>query len=236
MPRRRPVRRNPSLPFDPAPVLWILGGTAAAYFLLSSLGGDAQADDLGLGIPGPDGAQPFPLYTGDDPYDGVIGVRPTGQRYEAVHAPLFANSRAGHCEYVRAMVAALGNLGLLSGRPALLYTAHTARENAYGTSLYNNNVGNVKAYGEAPWYAHPVQHRAYVSYPTFEAGVAVNVGIIRDRSRYAGPWAKLQAGDDSWYGDLGRAGYYENSGESYESHQQEYSSIFVPYVTRCAGA
>ena len=130
--------------------------------------------------------------------------RATGFEFDAVHLPRqFTNT----CEFVTYMRGLLAGSGL-TGRPAQLFIAHVGRETGFGRGVYDNAFGNVKEYGGGPWFrlSDGLQYRAYGS-P--RAGAEGAISTIRDSARYRGAWAKLVAGDRTWYSTLGLSGYYQ---------------------------
>ncbi len=133
-------------------------------------------------------------------------------RTRSTHYP---DSQAGRDAFARDLLRALANVGL-TGEPAVLFAAHLIREvggNAYG--LFNFNFGNIKAVGNPPRkpYYRLTDRLGYTdwyrAYDSLEDGIADAVAFVRDRRLFAGAWAKLQAGDPTWYGTLGLEGYYE---------------------------
>ena len=158
--------------------------------------------------------------------------------------PEFRRGQA--CDFVRYARGLLGPLGL-SGAPADLFVAHVARECGFGQSVYDYNFGNVRAFASTaqPWYRNPHNGLPYRAYPSAHDGMAKMVAVVARSSNAVRQraWAKLLAGDRTWYGDLGLSGYYETRDASGRwvpvtpatvgEHQADYDQTLAT-VTRCA--
>lgn len=205
------LRERPKEPIHGLLGAIVLGAVVGAVALRSKTSA-AQTSEERAPEPGAPGSAPRPFR--GDPHDGdhtmapdgrVVAHRtPPGPRYEAeVLAPAGQGDRA---RWLRDVVGRLEELGL-SRASAVLFAAHVARETGYGRHLYGHNPGNVKQFGDGPWHRLP-DGEPYITYPTPEAGLSANLALL-DRARYAEARRLLLAGDPSWYGALGLAGYYE---------------------------
>ncbi len=140
------------------------------------------------------------------------GGRATGIEFPRIHAPRQWTS-AQVCDFVKYMKDLLAGSGL-TGRPAQLFAAHVGRETRFGQQVYNNAFGNVKEYGDGPWYRHS-DNLQYKSFLSPRSGINAAMAKIRDSSRvhdghsYRSAWARLEAGEKTWYSELGLAGYYQ---------------------------
>jgi hypothetical protein len=188
---------------------WAAGAVGGALLLS---GGSAEAST------GPQ-STPFPS-AHTDPH----GHRtPPGREVAMTRAPFIANGR----EFVAHVIPRLEGLGL-SHEQAILFAAHLARETGSGRYVWCNDWGNIKAYAawHGDWYRLGPTGDAYEpfrAYATSENGLAAGVSFIRG-SRYTEPWRLLQANDPTWYGALGRAGYY---GGDPDAAQREYDSLLT---------
>lgn len=156
----------------------------------------------------------------------------------------FPASTAGHVAYAKWIVPVLERIGL-SQDAAILFAAHLGRETGYGRSIWNYNIGNIKA-GSNPsrpwfWLTDARNHRdKYRWYSNAEDGVADAVKLVRDGAggRYLEAWNMLLSGDTNWYGKLGLLGYYEgppdpdnlarsthHTEETIVAPQQEYDGV-----------
>jgi hypothetical protein len=129
-----------------------------------------------------------------------------------VHAPpAHANTAEGRAAWTHYIVAGLERNGL-SRRAAILVATHLAIETGWGQASWNNNLGNIKFYGnDGPFYVlrDNLQFTdRYVSYPSIEAGLGGYLTLLK-KPLYAAAWSKLLAGDIAWYTALGLAGYFE---------------------------
>lgn len=132
---------------------------------------------------------------------------------QKIRAPGFMGGRQGHIDFVQTIVAGLMGIGL-SFDQALLFTAHLARETGWGQYTWNNNFGNIKGQNPDTGNYYVLTDRLgftdrYRAYSDVASGLGGAVGLIRDRPRYQGAWAKLLAVDPDWYSQLGIEGYYE---------------------------
>lgn len=123
-----------------------------------------------------------------------------------------SNSTSSRANFVKTTISHLRRQGL-SHEQAILFTAHLARETGWGKFVVRNNFGNIKVgswTGESFWLTDRRGYRClYRAYATPEDGLRDNLTLIQDSARYRRSWALLQAGDASWYGQLGLDGYYE---------------------------
>lgn len=139
-------------------------------------------------------------------------VTPVGPEYVAEKMPHY--DAAQRCDFVRMLRRELA--AILPPAAVDLFAAHVGRETGFGRSVYCFNFGNIRAFAatDAPWCRLPNGYpfRAYMS----EAdGLRAAVDLIARRGgRYAGAYAKLLAGDATWYATLGLAGYYEVDGRA----------------------
>jgi hypothetical protein len=139
-------------------------------------------------------------YAGDPAADAGGARTPPGQRVVKVStAP-----PGDRCARLQALLQVLVDAGL-RGRPAVLFLAHVARETGYGEDVWNWNVGNLKEWADGPWYRHSGQ--PYSAFGSALEGAHAAIAFL-DRARYAEARRRLMAGDASWYGELGLAGYY----------------------------
>jgi hypothetical protein len=146
---------------------------------------------------------PLEPYSGDPAADANGHRTPSGPRVVKKQIPPYPGDR---CTSVRSILATVQQAGL-SGRAAVLFTAHISRETGYGNSVKNNCWPNVKAPATgSPWFRH--SDEPYTAFPTSLAGMRRALEIL-DLSRYASAKRKLLAGDKTWYSDLGIGGYYE---------------------------
>lgn len=208
--------------------LLIAGATAAGVYLVTRGAGGATYRGTVPGIRGFDEASLVPA---TERSYGTIN--PRGPEYQVKPLPgRWPQHWEGRCDFVRYMTALFGQLGL-NQRSAALLTGKVIREVGWGTGVWNNAFGNVKAYGDLPW------HRLsdglpYRSFPTARDGARYLIEFLRDgrenRGQYKPAWQKLAAGDLTWYGDVGRAGYYEGNPTL---AQQEYNAIVNLMATRC---
>jgi hypothetical protein len=170
--------------------------------------------------------EPTPVHT--DPH----GHRtPPGPEWRAEHQPRqWPATAAGRAAFVRYAVPLFAAAAGLPQASAVLFVAHVARETGFGRAVWNNAWGNIKQYGPAAWPWHRLaDQEPYKSFLTPQAGAAYAVRLVQQR--WPGPYAKLRAGDATWYGDLGRGGYYEGDPAA---AQQEYDTVFLPVVRRYA--
>lgn len=183
--------------------LLVAGGAVAAVLLLRP--GDAYA------------AAAWPARRSP----GTTGARnPPGPEYEVKHLPADWSGR--RCDFVKYMRGLLVGEGL-TGPVADLFVAHVARETGWGRAIWNHNFGNIKQFGAGPWHRLS-DGQPYVTYPSARAGIHDNVTFLRDRNngRYRAAWAKLVGGDPTWYGTMGRLGYYEGDPDA---GQLQYDAI-----------
>lgn len=153
---------------------------------------------------------------------------PPGPEYEPRHLPkAFADSPAGRREFVAYMLDMLAGEGL-TGEPAILFTAHVGRETGFGKSVYGDNWGNIKQYGDGPWH-RLADGQPYRTYTSPRAGIRDNIEFLRDRNggRYRRAWEMLLAGNPNWYGQMGLSGYYECGGAG-DRHTCTSDEISVP--------
>lgn len=161
---------------------------------------------------------------------GTTGSRtPRGPEYEPQHLPMqFPATAAGRCTFVRYMLGLLAGEGL-TGEPAILFTAHVARETGFGHSVYNENFGNIKQFDNTtPWHRLS-DGQPYKTYPSARAGIHDNVAFLRDRNggRYRDAWNALLSGNINWYGMMGLDGYFE-CGPAGDRHTCTTGEIAVP--------
>lgn len=130
--------------------------------------------------------------------------------------PHFTRNTAGHIQFTAYMIPLLMEHGL-SREAAILFTAHLARETAYGSAVQNYNFGNLKTGQSSPqhpyyWLTDRLGRRdTYRAFDNAHDGLEEDIRFIRDKNggRYKNAWAMLLAGDPNWYGRLGLDGYYE---------------------------
>jgi hypothetical protein len=120
----------------------------------------------------------------------------------------------------------------------VLLVAHWCRETGCGDDELNWNVGKVRAFASTrePWYYDPRTGLPWRAYDDEPAGVRGGLDVIRRGARYVDAWAKLRAGDVTWYTALGEGGYYSDralTAEQLARHQADYESILAT-VERCA--
>lgn len=122
------------------------------------------------------------------------------------------DNRVGHAAWAHYVVAGLQRAGL-AREQALLFAAHLARESGWGGNVFNFNFGNIKDYRANGTFYVLTDNLSYtdryIAFPTIEAGLAYSVDLVRRLALYRRSWAKLMAGDPTWYGQLGLDGYYE---------------------------
>lgn len=143
------------------------------------------------------------------------GWRGTSEEHPAEIVAQFPRTEQGRIAFAKWLVPVLEQIGL-SHESAILFAAHLARETGYGGSIWNYNIGNIKA-GNNPskpwfWLTDRLDHRdKYRWYSNAVDGVADAVKLVRDGAggRYKTAWNMLMAGDSNWYGTLGLEGYYE---------------------------
>jgi hypothetical protein len=185
------------------------------------------------------------LYPGD-PHNGNVTVdshgvshthrTPNGPRYKVAQLPTRSGS---FCDWVNSMRMLLARQGL-TGQAADFVIAHWDRETGNGRYLWNNSFGNAKQYDQyrpgGAWF-RLTDGEPYASYDTADAGVAAQLSLLRS-PHYAPAFAKLMAGDPTWYGDLGRLRYYgdANTPEGIEAAAQrgqaQYNAL-LPNVQAC---
>lgn len=188
------------LEVTPLKVAVVAGGAGLTFFLLARRGEAAEI--------------PLPQ---ELPHDLTVDV-PRGWHGEVVELstikqPSFPNTTAGHIAFVKYMIPVLMSLGM-SHESAVLFTAHKARETGWGKAVFRYNFGNIKVgspmKGPYFWLTDRRGFRdKYRAYYTPEDGIQDNITLIQKLTRYRKSWAMLQAGDISWYGQLGLDGYYE---------------------------
>jgi len=149
-------------------------------------------------------------------------VVPKGPEYQATNLPPRERFRTA-CDFVKYLREMLPRVGL-DGPAVDLFIAHLGRETGFGRGsadrggkslgVYDYNFGNKRAFGptDAPWYRH-VDGLPYRAYLSAAEGLRAMVDIVADNDRYTAAWLKLQAGDETWYSELGVAGYYETHDE-----------------------
>jgi len=136
-----------------------------------------------------------------------IGRRPSGPEWRLEHQPYaWPRTESGRRSFTRYLARKLIEQELLPPQAVALFIAHTARETGYGSAVWWNNFGNEKQYWKGPWFN--LAGQPYIAFETPEHGLAHAVNRIR--RQWPRPFAKMLAGDLTWYGDLGIAGYYEN--------------------------
>jgi len=168
---------------------WFMGGVVGATLLLARI---------------PFGSDEAPALVATP---SVGRVTPPGPEYERQHLPA---PPANYCEFVRSTRDLLARIGL-TGPGADLFIAHLGRESGFGRTVYNYNWANIRSFAgsDAPWY-RGVTGYPFRSYMSAAEGMRAMVDLIaRPGGRYAPAWAKLQAGDVTWYATLGVLGYYE---------------------------
>ena len=185
-------------------------------------------------------------YTGL-PTEGELDSRgnrhrtPAGPRYAVRNIPPFPGTV---CAWAREMLALVERQGF-RGKPAKLLIAHIARETGFGRSLWNNAFGNVKqfdAYARNHAWHRLSDHEPYMAFQSADDGMRYMIAVIRGTGgmrRQA--YNKLMAGDQTWYGDLGRSQYYgdapRNDAAAIEAAavrgQREYDQSYWPTIDRC---
>lgn len=138
----------------------------------------------------------------------TVQRRPSGPEWQLEHQPYhWPRTDAGHRAFTRYLARKLAELSILPPAAIPLFIAHVARETGWGSAVWCNNFGNEKQYWHGPWFA--LEGQPYMGFETADQGIAH--AVHRVRRQWPGPWRKLLAGDPSWYGDLGRGGYYEGA-------------------------
>lgn len=127
--------------------------------------------------------------------------------------PAPPNTSAGRAAWARDLVGSLEDIGL-THLQAMLFGAHLVREIGWGQYVWDYNFGNIKWYPGNPhdyyWLTDSGgSYDRYRAYTSAQDGLQDVVALVRDVPRYQGAWAKLLAGDPTWYGTLGLEGYYE---------------------------
>lgn len=106
----------------------------------------------------------------------------------------------------------------LSERSAQLLAAHVALSTGWGKKCHNWSLAGIKATDESQDYVvltgfeneggtNVYSSMKWRAYPSLDEGAAAVVGLLQ-QERYAPAWALLQAGDEGYFAEVGRDGWY----------------------------